>query len=266
MSNSIAKLGESNRNCSICRQLVEAKLVDLPGIGQKMVGIACSCETKQLKQDEKMAALRERNGYLHTFSDDDQMVANATFEKFEPEQGTTSGYRIAKDFAQNLAAWGPRGFYFSGDNGSGKSHLLSAITNHLRRNGFSVIYTTGKTLIQRTKPALSKAEVLDAYRICDVLIIDEIGADVPADWEIGDLFTAMNARQGRKPILYGSNLSIDELEAKMNAKQAGWGTRLMERIIADTVGQIMMQGESRRFDKHVENQAWLQGRLNQNVR
>ncbi|MED1954632.1 ATP-binding protein [Brevibacillus centrosporus] len=212
-----------------------------------------------------MAAQKKRNGYLHNFSDDDQMVAKATFENFEPEPGTMSGYRIAKDFAENPAVWGARGFYYCGDNGSGKSHLLSSIANHLRNNGYAVIYTTGKTLIQRAKPAMSKAEVLEAYRTCDVLIIDEIGADVPADWEIADLFTVMNSRQGRKPILYGSNLTIDELEAKMNVKQLGWGTRLMERIIADTVGQIMMKGESRRFNKHAENQTWLQRRLKGNA-
>ncbi|MGW9128101.1 ATP-binding protein [Paenibacillus chitinolyticus] len=265
VNGSIEKLGSSDRNCSICGKFLEAKAITLLGIGTKMVAVACSCETNRLKQEERFASLRETNGHLHNFSDDDQMVANATFGSFDKEPGTSAGFNVATDFAMNIADWGPRGFYLHGKNGVGKSFLLTAVTDWLRKRGHSVIFTTGKTLIQRAKPAMQKLEVLEAYRTCDVLIIDEIGADVPADWEIGDLFTVMNARQGRKPILYGSNFSIKELEQKMNAKQAGWGTRLMERIIKDTADQILMQADSKRFEKHAENKAWLKGRLKKNV-
>jgi len=263
VSGSIGKLGTSSRHCTVCDTFLEAKEIDMPGLGKQTVAVACKCETDLLKQREKTAALRARNGYLHTFSDDDQMVAGATFEAFQPNQGTATGFQVAKDFAENMAEWGARGFYCYGDNGSGKSHLLSAVTNYLRSRGHSVIYTTGIKLIDRAKPTWAKAEVLEAYRSCDVLVIDEIGADIPADWEIGDLFTVLNSRQGQKPILYGSNLTINELEAKINAKQKGWGTRLMERIIADTAGQIQMKADSKRFDKHADNQQWLQGRLKQ---
>jgi DNA replication protein DnaC len=265
VSASIESLGSSDRHCTVCGRRLEARTIDLPGIGRRVVPVACRCETEQLKREENKAALRERNGNLHNFSDDDQMVAGATFANYKPEPGTARGYQVAKDFAENVEEWGPRGFYLYGDNGSGKSHLLSAVVNHLRQRGYSAIYTTAKTLIQNAKPAAAKAEVLNAYKVCDVLVIDEIGADVPANWEIGDLFTVMNARQGRRPVLYGSNFSIRDLEARMNERQVGWGTRLMERIIADTADQIEMRANSERFKKMGRNKKWLEGRLNGNA-
>ncbi|PPB08652.1 hypothetical protein [Brevibacillus laterosporus] len=82
-----------------------------------------------------------------------------------------------------------------------------------------------------------------------MLIIDEIGADIPAHWEMSDLFGVLESRQDRLPTLYGSNLSVLELEEKYNERNKDWGTRLMERVLGG--GDVVeVTGDSERFDKY----------------
>jgi len=229
-------------------------------LGKFKVTPACKCEADKAVEEHRLMQLAEYNARVHKFSDDDQMVPHATFEGFQVTPGTKAGLTLLQDFVANTDEWKARGVYLFGANGLGKSHLLSAAANQLRRNHKSVIYTTAKMLIAHLKSGGSRWEYLHAYKVADVLIIDEIGADIPADWEMGDLFNILNGRQHRKPTLFGSNLSVKELEAKVEARQAGWGTRLMERIIEGAY-TVKMTGESYRFRRNEETRKWVEGRL-----
>lgn len=263
MKSYIEKQGSSERNCPYCERLIKPIELESEVLGKIRVTPACKCEAEKEMADIKRFEKAKQNGEIHEYSDDDQMVRHATLTGYKPVPGTQRGLQVIQSFTKDIVQWGAKGIYLFGENGLGKSHLLSASTKELRSQGFSVIYTTAKLMIAHTRKPNGKWEYLDAYKAADVLIIDELGAEVPADWEMGELFTVLNGRQDRRPILYGSNFTVKELEAKFEERQKGWGKRLMERIIESSVLEELIGG-SHRFDLHIKNTEQLNRRLMKN--
>lgn len=256
----IEKQGSSERNCPHCGRLIKAIELECEVIGKFRVTPACRCEAEREMAALKRFELAKRNSEIHEYSDDDQMVRHATFKGYKATPGTLRGLQVIQSFTSDVSRWGAKGIYLYGKNGLGKSHLLSAAAKELRNHGMSVIYTTAKLLIAHTRKPNSKWDYLNAYKAADVLVIDEMGAEVPADWEMGELFTVLNSRQNQKPTLYGSNFTVKELEARFEEKQVGWGKRLMERIIESSISEELI-GNSYRFDLHIENTEQLHRRL-----
>lgn len=256
----IEKQGSSERNCPHCGRLIKPIELESEVIGKFRVTPACKCEAEREMADIKRFERAKRNGEIHEYSDDDQMVGHATLKGYHAKPGTIRGLQVIQSFTADFSKWGAKGIYLFGENGLGKSHLLSAAAKELRSRGISVIYTTAKLLIAHTRKPNSKWDYLNAYKSTDVLVIDEIGAEIPADWEMGELFTVLNSRQNRKPTLFGSNFTVKQLEARFEERQKGWGKRLMERIIESSVLEEL-SGDSYRFALHIENTKQLHRRL-----
>lgn len=264
MNNSIGTLGSTDRQCTVCGRELKAIQVDIPGIGSRTVAPACKCETDRILAAEAERERKERVNRLQSFSDDKQMVHGASFGRCLSQKENMQAISYLRNLSEHPEEWGGRGIYIHGPNGVGKSYLLSAATMCLREKGKSVIYTTVRAMINRLKNVYAKQDTLDAFLAVDVLVIDEIGAEIPADWEMGDLFLILNGRQGRKPTLYGSNFTVRELEMQVEERHSGWGTRLMERIIA-TCTTVRIEDKSKRFEQHKQNKAWAEGRMERNV-
>ncbi|MGG1991186.1 DnaA ATPase domain-containing protein [Brevibacillus brevis] len=113
---------------------------------------------------------------------------------------------MIQDFTRGIEEWGAKGIYLFGENGLGKSHLLSAGDERIARSWYQCRVYDSQTLDCSYPQTDRQMDYLNAYRAADVLIIDELGAEIPADWEMGELFTVLNGRQNRSPILYGSKL------------------------------------------------------------
>ncbi|TPG93537.1 AAA family ATPase (plasmid) [Brevibacillus laterosporus] len=259
---STEKLGSSERKCSICRKTLSPVEINILGVN-RMVAVACKCETDLLAKEERQRAKVEFIQKIQAYSDDDQMVPNASLDQAR-HPGIHEAYVKLKDFAENLEGWKDKGLYIFGPNGTGKSSLLSAVAIKLRQQGISVIYTTTSSLINRTSNKYTKLETLAAYKNAEVLIIDEIGADIPAHWEMSDLFEVLESRQDRIPTLYGSNLSVLELEKKYNERNKDWGTRLMERVLGGC-DVVEVTGSSERFDKYKKTKQWADRQVNNHV-
>lgn len=256
---STEKLGSSERRCSICTRVLSPVVINILGV-ERVVAVACKCETDLLAKEERQRAKIAFIQKIQAYSDDDQMVPNASLDQAR-HPGIQKAHAKLKDFATNLNRWKDKGLYIFGPNGTGKSSLLSAVAMKLRHQGISVIYTTTSSLINRTSNKYTKLETLAAYKNTEVLIIDEIGADIPAHWEMSDLFGVLESRQDRLPTLYGSNLGVQELEKKYNERSDGWGTRLMERVLGG--GDVVeVTGESERFGKYVKTNQWANRQVN----
>src|SRR5690606_21981449 len=67
--------------------------------------------------------------------------------------------------------------YLHGESGSGKTHLLMAIANHLQSQGLKVIYTRADTFTEHVVSAIRAGEMQTfrkSYRNIDVLLVDDI--------------------------------------------------------------------------------------------
>lgn len=114
-----------------------------------------------------------------------------------------------------------RNIYIFGDVGRGKTFLINSIAKDLLDRNFSVIYLTATKLFRFMNDYLyafsERKEVLqDKYDMiftCDLLIIDDLGAEAGRDSDKSNLFDIVNERiNAGKPIIFSSNYDEDGLK------------------------------------------------------
>ncbi|MNZ80876.1 DNA replication protein DnaC [compost metagenome] len=135
----------------------------------------------------------------------------------------------AESFDENLAAG--RCLLLLGKPGTGKTHLAVAIAGHvMRQNGATAVYRTVAGLLQYVKGSYdrdSEYSEADAFRSLvepDLLILDEIGATKPTEFEQATVFAVINARyEEQLPTIVVSNLGPKELPGAL-------GERCVDRL------------------------------------
>ena len=104
----------------------------------------------------------------------------------------------------------------SGNTGLGKTHLALAIGKAVGEQGYTVCYETAISLFSKLEKAkfLPSAETLqEAERLenCDLLIIDDLGTEMPGQFVTAALYGLLNQRlMTAKPMLITTNLTVDE--------------------------------------------------------
>lgn len=109
--------------------------------------------------------------------------------------------------------------FFYGDTGVGKTFLSNCIAKELLDTGHSVIYFTAfqlfdileKNTFNRDNPK----EIIAAHQNifdCDLLIVDDLGTEMPNSFTISQLFLCLNERILRKKsTIISTNLTIGQI-------------------------------------------------------
>lgn len=112
---------------------------------------------------------------------------------------------------------------FSGNPGTGKSHLAIAILQHVLESGTG-IYLNVLDLVRMVRDTWrrtgqSETEVLDMLGRLDLLVIDEVGVQYGTDGEQVVLFDVINRRyRDCKPTIMLTNLRAKEFEEFVGAR------------------------------------------------
>lgn len=104
---------------------------------------------------------------------------------------------------------------FFGSPGTGKTFLTYCISKALLDNGFLVIYRTSEELMRDLKDVrFNNNYVLEDLLInCDLLVIDDLGAEQITDFSTSELFTLLNKKiLTNKKMLISTNLNLEELK------------------------------------------------------
>ncbi|QJQ93937.1 MULTISPECIES: ATP-binding protein [Halomonadaceae] len=166
-----------------------------------------------------------------------------TLESFDHGNSRDKAHRLAvcrayvEKFGERLAQGG--GLIFTGGVGTGKSHLAYAIGNALLAQGYRVMGIDVYELIDLIKErAFGKKESSERDAIkafvtgLDLLMLDEIGAQLGTEWERLMLFKIINERYKQQlPTILISNIDREELGAYLGERiidrmQEGGGTTL----------------------------------------
>ena len=110
-----------------------------------------------------------------------------------------------------------RYLFLYGDTGVGKTFLSNCIAKELIDRAFSVIYFTAydffDTLAKSKFEKDDTAEMMSEHIFdCDLLIIDDLGTELPNSFTVSQLFLCLNERLlRRKSTVISTNLSLESI-------------------------------------------------------
>ena len=115
---------------------------------------------------------------------------------------------------------------FSGDTGLGKTFLSACIARTVAERGYSVVYESAGNLFTRLERAkfgndeAARAEV-KKYSDCDLLIIDDLGTEMPGQFTTAALYALVNERLlSAKPMIISTNLNVEDFSRRYSPQIA----------------------------------------------
>ncbi len=103
---------------------------------------------------------------------------------------------------------------FYGDSGTGKTFLSCCIAKELLDDGFLVVYRTVDELMSNLREIRfeNNSDLEDLLINCDLLIIDDLGAEQITDFTTSEFFNLLNKKLLRKKkMLISTNLNLADI-------------------------------------------------------
>ena len=200
---------------------------------------ACADALQRQKDEERIAAERVKNAADRLANKLGAALIPTRFRdrSFEGYKATEpkqiKALTICREYAENFAEHFKAGrcLLLLGNVGTGKTHLATAIANHvMRTTTATAVYRTVGGILQHIKGSYdresgySEADAFAAYTTPSLLIIDEVGATKPTEFELASLFNIINARyEEQMPTVIISNLPPKSLPEAL-------GERCVDRL------------------------------------
>lgn len=114
----------------------------------------------------------------------------------------------------------------SGGTGLGKTHLALAMGRAVGEQGYSVCYETAIGLfskLEKARFAPTQENRQEAQRLegCDLLIIDDLGTELPGQFVTAALYGILNQRlMEKKSMIITTNLTVDEVNKRYSPQIA----------------------------------------------
>ena len=149
-----------------------------------------------------------------------------------PKKRMESVFGYCKAYAEDFGKGSPSLLLY-GMTGLGKTHLSLAIAGKAVERGHGVIYTTSQNLFNRlerekfgrSEDNTTEQSILD----CDLLIIDDLGAEFSTQFTVSVLYNIINCRdlEGR-PTIISTNLTPEKIKDV-------YSDRIASRILSNYV-------------------------------
>ena len=193
-------------------------------------GTLCKCY-----QQERIQNIIEQSGMSAAMQQ--YRFENFYLDGFDKPEDIQKKVEWCKQFARQIVNGTCNdSLFLRGDVGRGKTHLSSAIANAVLAGGKTVIYKRAADLfdmIRRYKYEESTQrwhEVLAQLISCDLLVIDDLGAERTTDFVTEQLVLLLEERNYRnKPWIINSNLKLSQIQDSYNTRVSD---RIMDRATA----------------------------------
>ena len=238
------------KNCSRCKGLSYCKnavkgLVYFPTVTKDFIEFSYkSC--KYFKEKKKNNTI---------FFETPKMLMNASLSELITEKERANILKYIKDFLKKkVNGETVKGLYLSGSFGSGKSYILSALLNELSLKGYKCVNINYPLLLNKLKASFSDYnynDVMEEIMTCDVLLIDDIGAENNSPWSRDEVLgTILQYRMDSDlTTFFTSNFTINELETELSETNKGTdlikARRIIERIKYLTVEDKLISKDKR---------------------
>lgn len=215
----------------------EAKVIEI--MGRKIVSSCQTCSAEQTARDTEATrrgqteAMKRRIEGLFQRSGIPLRFQTRTFDNYVAQgEGQERALRIAKAYAEGWQDMSQRGtcLIFSGNAGTGKTHLASAIANAVIAKGHSALFTTVTDALRVIKRAYDKSadtsegDAINSLVAPSLLILDEVGMAYDTDHAKTLLFDVINKRyENIRPTIILTNYDAAVLREHL-------GDRIMDRL------------------------------------
>ncbi len=178
----------------------------------------CECLQELCRQEQKKE-VTILSGNKETFN---QFRLDYYSDRFDPKYGASPrtimehNLKICRSYAFSFSAAGGN-LLFNGSTGLGKTFLSACIARAVADRGYSVVYETAShlfTKLEKAKfsPSDESLQEAEKFRTCDLLILDDLGTEMPGQFVTAALYSLINDRLlGNKPMIISTNLNIDEI-------------------------------------------------------
>ena len=178
----------------------------------------CECMKKKL-----VYAGYESSGMSRLLMEQNFDNFSLDYYKKDPEtyNKMLSVYSVMKEFAERFSAGSGENLALFGGTGLGKTHLSSAVAGRVIERGFDVVYTTAIDLISDfenhrfgTGMNIGHGDT-ECYSNCELLIIDDLGAEVINQFTVSCIYNVINTRLNKRlSTILSTNLTQVEFKQK----------------------------------------------------
>ena len=187
----------------------------------------CDCLAELCRQEQKkeltfLSAGRESFDQFRLDYYSDRVDPHAGFS---PRSMMEKTYQNCRRYALGFTMKSGN-LLFSGNTGLGKTFLSACIARSVADQGFSVVYESAGHLFSALEKARfenneENRRAAAKYRECDLLILDDLGTELPGQFVTAALYSLVNDRLlENKPTIISTNLSEEELVRRYNPQIA----------------------------------------------
>ena len=192
-------------------------------VGSRM----CSCLLELCRQEQKkeLALLTCGEGRFTDF------ILEYYSDAIDPKLGVSpravmrGNFAVCRRYGENFSL-DKGNLLFVGGTGLGKTFLSACIATSATEQGFSVDYEPAGHLFQklernRFSPTPETAAAVSRLETCDLLIVDDLGTELPGNFVTAALYNLLNDRLlAGKPMVISTNLTMDEVAGRYSPQIA----------------------------------------------
>ena len=187
----------------------------------------CQClrELCRQEQEKEIALLADEGQHFGAFRLDYYSDRPDPKTGISPRAIMARGFDICREYAEHFCPISGN-LLFNGGTGLGKTFLSACIAREVAAKGFSVAYETASHLfakLEKHRFHPDEATALDVKRLdeCDLLIIDDLGTELPGNFVTAALYALVNDRLlAGKPMVISTNLNIKEIRERYSPQIA----------------------------------------------
>lgn len=191
----------------------------------------CSCyndilraiAAKELSKDLPTGLTCFESFNLKLYSDDKK----ESLKNRSPREIMTNNYEYCRQYAEDFHVPN-ESIFMIGGTGLGKTHLSLSIAKKVIEQNYSVVYGSVPDLFRKIERAhfdrnseASESEVINTLKDCDLLMLDDLGAEFDSQFNISCLYEILNSRLNfGRPTIVNTNLTGAELTKRYSERIA----------------------------------------------
>ena len=161
----------------------------------------------------------------------DQFRLDYYSDRVDPNYGASPriimehNFNICRKYAASFGP-GSGNLLFIGGTGLGKTYLSACIARATADKGVSIAYETASHLFaklerNRFNPDAESQAAVQKLTDCDLLILDDLGTELPGNFVTAALYTLVNDRLlAGKSMVISTNLNVDEIARRYSPQIA----------------------------------------------